>query len=385
MRVHLLEEQELILNDFVMTKNSISSLLFIACMCLIGASCSKDSDEPEIVVELDVSSQSVTLDNNNRSSVSVSSNTSWTASTTDSWLSCTPAEGNKNQSLTISANSDNTTGAVRTGSVVIKDKSGKKSVTVSVKQNTALGPLEVAVDLMVPFTDGFAVAVRLGKNVKSWYGIVAKKEYAQTVSDSEVINVMKSEYTPNSSIYDVVTYNNGPDYYWYESDTEYCYFSVGVDASGNIGDLVRYNLKTNATNLPLAEITSIKYLTNPQKGWNAKISLKNGATKFYIYSTQSLDAYNYDDHYIAYLAYRNLVVGGGTPTDIVDGVVNYTNSQVVMCTWAVNSSGKVGNYSIARGSTSSSARSISAQSAPEIITSEVCPQVLCNVRRKGRI
>jgi hypothetical protein len=261
--------------------------------------------------------------------------------------------------------------------VVIKDKSGKKSVTVSVKQNTALGPLEVAVDLMVPFTDGFAVVVRLGKNVKYWYGAVTKKDFAQTVSDSEVINVMKSDYTPNTPSYDIITYSNGPDYYWYESDTEYCFFGAGVDASGKFGDLLRYYVRTNATNLPLAEITSIKYLTTPEKGWNAKISLKNGATKFYMFSTQSLDTYNYDDHYIAYLAYKYVVLGGDPPTDIIDGVVNYTNSQVVMCTWAVNSSGKIGNHSIARGSTSSSARSISAQSAPEIITSEVCPQVLC--------
>ncbi len=360
-----------------MTKNSISFFILVACMCLTGTSCSKDSDEPEIVAELDVSSQSVTLDDNNSASVSVSSNTSWTASTSDSWLVCSPAEGNKNQTITISANSDNTSGAVRTGNVVIKDKSGKKSVTISVKQNVALGPLEVVVDLMVPFTDGFATSVRLGKNVKFWYWLVGTKEFAQAVSDSELINYIKTECSPISSTSNVVWAHNTSDYYWYVPDTDYYFWLIGVDTSGKYGNLAKYSFKTIATNQPLAEVTSVKYETSPKRGWHNKLSLKNGATKYYMLSNQSLDAYNSDDHFFAFQAYYGIIAGKASPIDVTDGFLEYTGNQIVICTWAVNSSGKIGNYSIARGTTSNSARSITTKTDCKIITSEVCPQFLC--------
>lgn len=354
-----------------MNQKLISNLLLLVSF-LVLTSCSKDNEEKEIVVELTVSSQSVTLDDNNKAVVSVSSNTSWAASVSDSWLSCTPTDGKNNQKITISANGDNTSNAARTGTVTIKDNSGKKSINISVKQNVVLAPLDVVTDLMVPFTDGVAINIRYGKDVVSWYFSVLTKDFASSASDSEIINHMGLYNSPILEKYAIYTSHNVQNDNWYVPDTEYCICTVGVDSSGKYGNLARRLFKTNAQNLPLAEITKIELTSNNQ--WHARASLKNGASKFYALSSQSVEICNLDDHLIGFISYKDIIETDVPITSNTEGYFDFLNNQIVVCTWATNSTGKIGNCYVAR-SGSSKSRS-NAGTDVTYISSEICPQML---------
>lgn len=361
------------LNIVDMMKNVISSLLLGFCFLLFVVSCSKDSEEKEVIVELNVSSRSVTLDdNNNQAVVSVSSNTSWTASASDSWLSCTPSDGKNNQNVTISANGDNTSNAARTGSVTIKDNSGKKSITISVKQNVVLAPLDVVTDLMVPYTDGFATNVRFGKEVSSWRCEVFTKDFALSTSDSEIINIIKS-YSPISNKHNIYTWHNAQNINWFVPNTDYYVCTVGVDSSGKYGNLSRRLFKTSAENLPLAEITKIELTSNKQ--WHCQVSLKNGASKFYAGSSQSVEIYNLDDYLIGFMTYKDIIEGTDVPTtNYTDGYWDYLDQQIVVCTWATNSTGKIGGCNVARSGSSKTRNN--ADYDVTYISSEICPQIL---------
>ncbi len=100
-------------------------------------SCPSDDDggnEPA-TGDLQVSSNSVILDEQNSATITVTSTTSWAVFSSASWLNITPAEGSGTQSVTITATENNTGSSARTASIIISDKAGKKSVSVSVTQN----------------------------------------------------------------------------------------------------------------------------------------------------------------------------------------------------------------------------------------------------------
>ena len=100
-------------------------------------SCPSDDGNDEGVknVELQVSPSSVTLDDQNSGSITISSNTSWSIFSSESWLTTSTAEGFGNFTVSISATGNNTGSTARTGTLTIRDKGGQISVTVTVTQN----------------------------------------------------------------------------------------------------------------------------------------------------------------------------------------------------------------------------------------------------------
>ena len=99
-------------------------------------------------VNLAVNTNLITLDSNANSfsSFSITSNTSWTVSKNQTWLSVSPTSGSNNATVTVTASSENTLEQNRTGTVTITgdDVSADKTVLVSQKGQPSTNSLNVA-------------------------------------------------------------------------------------------------------------------------------------------------------------------------------------------------------------------------------------------------
>ncbi len=122
----------------LMNKKILLNFMTGACMLLSLTSCPSDDGENDggnASVQLQVSPSSVILNEQNTGTVTITSNTSWSVYCPDSWMNVSPSEGTGNQTLTISATGDNSGSTARTGTLIIRDKGGKVSASVSVTQN----------------------------------------------------------------------------------------------------------------------------------------------------------------------------------------------------------------------------------------------------------
>ena len=99
---------------------------------LLWTACSGDSKDPD--VELSVTPTSVTLDDDNAGTIYVASNTNWTVTASDSWISVTPRSGKGDSEISVRATSDNTEESMRTATITISDKGDKISRVVTIKQ-----------------------------------------------------------------------------------------------------------------------------------------------------------------------------------------------------------------------------------------------------------
>jgi hypothetical protein len=117
-----------------MKKKTISSIFWGLCTILLLANCgggggNSDSDGPT----LNVQPSAVTLEaDGTGQSVNVSSNTSWTVRSDDSWLSCSPSGGSGGANITISASVN--TGEVRYSKITLTDRTGRATAEVRVTQ-----------------------------------------------------------------------------------------------------------------------------------------------------------------------------------------------------------------------------------------------------------
>lgn len=92
-------------------------------------------DPEEDTVVFTVTPQAVTIQDGSRPTVSIQSNADWYVSmVTESWLTATPMSGSGNATLTVSANSENSTKTARSAQLVITEKKTKQTCVVSVTQ-----------------------------------------------------------------------------------------------------------------------------------------------------------------------------------------------------------------------------------------------------------
>jgi|GEM_PF-4928053 len=109
---------------------SMLSMVMAAMLSVQFTSCSKDDKD-----SVSVSMQSVNFSENGGSqSVSISSNTSWSISGMQSWVTVSPAQGTKDGSITINAN-PNTTGSSRNCTLIVT--AGSASTVISISQNAS--------------------------------------------------------------------------------------------------------------------------------------------------------------------------------------------------------------------------------------------------------
>jgi hypothetical protein len=100
-------------------KKKLSFACFTALVVFIAASCSKkDANAFELQLDLNVTSLSVEAEGNSTEAFSINSNTSWTASSSESWLTVNPASGSNNETTTMTAQ-QNTGTSERTASLTV--------------------------------------------------------------------------------------------------------------------------------------------------------------------------------------------------------------------------------------------------------------------------
>ena len=104
----------------------------VVCSLLLWTACSGDSKDPD--VELSVTPTTVTLDDDNQGTIYVASNTNWTVTASDSWVSVSPRSGNGDAEISVRATSDNTEESVRTATITISDKGDKINRVVTIRQ-----------------------------------------------------------------------------------------------------------------------------------------------------------------------------------------------------------------------------------------------------------
>ena len=225
------------------------------------------------------------------------------------------------------------------------------------KQKDSVDPNAwVQVENPATFTDGIVMKFKFGSTANSFDYMV----YTKSAADSRTDDVLVSEIfedTPYSSEYFDHYFKNTKSSF-YSANTEYCLCAIAKNSSGQRGPILRYNFKTNATNLPYAEISNVKAASSTK--WTYSIALKNSAKSYYLATSTDEDDYNGDWHWFAYYVYL-WGIGGQLETHDWTSVATTLNSGscnlLTVCTWGLDSSNKFGNPNVAYGSANSSSRS----------------------------
>jgi hypothetical protein len=121
-----------------MKKRTFLNILLGLCtiLFLTNSSCGPDSDDGPT---LSVQPTTITLEaDGTGQTISVSSNTSWTAVPRDSWLKCSPAGGTGGNSITVSA--DINTGEERSTKLTLTDKTNRATAEVRITQKKGDSP-----------------------------------------------------------------------------------------------------------------------------------------------------------------------------------------------------------------------------------------------------
>jgi hypothetical protein len=221
------------------------------------------------------------------------------------------------------------------------------------------GNLDVRPNLLVPFVDGVVTDFTLDSNVSSWYFYIGTKSYIDGLSDAEIIQDIQSDNDPISSdkASNIFRNNNTSSSNFYKDNSSYYLVTLGFDRNGNHGNVVKTAFNTRSSSLPTATISNVKAASNVK--WTYNITMKNSASQYYLDNSTSDEFYNQDDHFTGWFMYRDIMEGSlslyswaSVATTINSGTVN----KFTVYTWAVDSKGNLGNFSIAHATASSSVR-----------------------------
>lgn len=213
---------------------------------------------------------------------------------------------------------------------------------------------EAQTDKMVTFTDGMVTGWSLDTKVDKFYVQIYSQDQSSK-SDADII----ASLTSGSAI----PASDGSEYIYrytgsfYSADNTYYLYTIAYDSNGNHGKLHKETFTTRSANLPWAEISNIQHGSD-SKSWTYNITMKSGATMYYLAGYTGYDNYVTDPHFLAYYVYRNAVEGYIEPhdwTSVRTTLNSGTCDYIHICTWGVNPSGVIGNCSFGTGSVSSSA------------------------------
>lgn len=205
-------------------------------------------------------------------------------------------------------------------------------------------------DFMATFTYGMATNWTVGSTAFEVYFCVFKSldDYA---NDDEIIaEVLEDNTAKDAQKYaTTITSFSGN---WYSEDTNYYLCTIAYNSKGERGELQKIPFTTKSSTLPTALVSNIEAVTGPK--WAFDVTLKNGASKYYLYSTEDVEDYNSDEIWIGYYMYRWINSKQLTNLYDYEGVsCNRSDNQIVIGTVAVDAKGNIGNYSCSKASASS--------------------------------
>ena len=205
----------------------------------------------------------------------------------------------------------------------------------------------------VPFTDGFATSWTAEDNVFiSYVKYFTKEQFDSFQGDKDVIINEILKNNEGRTLDGYVSWSTG--IFW-EPDKDYVLCTISYNSEGKSGQLVTYPFKTLSTGLPVAEISNLSIANYGNEYWKLDVTMKNGATMYYIaaYITESI--YNYDKHYVAWLLRNRINNYSDEVETSTKSSLMYQRSEdyLTPVTWAVDANGNIGNYSHAKLSATS--------------------------------
>ena len=162
-------------------------------------SCSVSIEQKGATATLDVDIQELIFEANAKCerTIKVTSNTTWSVSNLPSWLNASSTSGNKDASITFTTSSDNNSSKAREAEITISEASGK-SCTVKVSQTGKYAPdCQLYVSDVVSLTNSVAFLLTWDLDV-SYYYIGLFDDDLTSVSDEEIVAVLKEEWTPET-------------------------------------------------------------------------------------------------------------------------------------------------------------------------------------------
>lgn len=210
------------------------------------------------------------------------------------------------------------------------------------------------------FTDGMVTEFDVTSNVHDFIYAVLPKSIIDTISTSYLISVMSNDIGTEVSNEDLTGYIWKSTGDAYKAGTDYVLCTIAYDADGNRGRVIQKEFTTRSKNLPVATLSNLEAATSSSDGsniWQWDVSLDNNATAYYIDCWEDEDEYNEDRHWNLYWLYYQIKTGKNTDTfDWTEVYLPRDGDYLVVCTWAIDGKGNIGNDSWIRAKTSSSVK-----------------------------
>ena len=245
-----------------------------------------------------------------------------------------------------------------------------KTTSSNIDANATIEP-----NLLVPFIDGMVTDWTIGSTVNTFDYSVFTKAGAEALTDDEIVEKIygTDPYSKDDASY-IFRNNNTESNQFYSPNTQYYLCAVAKNSSGKRGPVCRYLFMTSTDGLPTALISNI---TPETTKWTYNITLRNGATSYYLGTSTDENRYKSDWHFWAYLVYKWGVTGqieahdwASVQTTLNSGTCNV----ITIGTWGISSNGSIGNPEVAYGNVSSSAPAWTQKAPKSTVREETIPK-----------
>ena len=238
----------------------------------------------------------------------------------------------------------NDTGSERYADIVFL--SSYRTEKIKVRQDK-VSELTIKEKEMYVFDDGMCTDWEFGKDAYKFY-YTCISEYNMT--HNYYNDALLLSYLKNQTGYTVSDYRDNIFKCFLTSSKTYYLCAVALDKYGNRGEILKKKFTTRSTYEPLASITSFYY--NYSNNWNYSVSLKNGAKKYYVFSSSQ----DIHEHFQAWFAYHSINTNQLYTRTSTSGSLYNSSSSLHLITVAVDSYGILGNYDYKKATRSSYAR-----------------------------
>lgn len=315
----------------------VISLMFMALLYATFISCSSGNDEDELVTDLNELNFSGT--SGDEVSLSIRCNTEWSISGIPSWLKASSTNGTGDAQIVFQTISENNSSEERTADIFVQ--AGGASKTVFVRQEGLNVPnCDVSTNRVVVLSDQFACDFNYDENVKYFYIARATSSWDDIMTDSEIIEKMKSDSDNRLSPKDeyVISFSG------LKAKTKYFLYLVGFDKNGKHGNLIKTEIQTKSgTNQPQAFISNVRY-NSTQWQWTTTINAYSDHYYQWFVADGLANSYSYSDAIIAW-HFKKLMdenEDGLSPIKNSGDWHRKRNSNMFdLVTWAVGSNGEL--------------------------------------------
>jgi hypothetical protein len=262
--------------------------------------------------------------------------------TTDIALTVSTTEGTFTR--TIDGSSLNSGGASAYLDVPTENSHDKWNME-QIAKNCAVKP-----DFYVPMTDRVVTNFEIEDNVYQFtYSVLSETVYNMFTDENQLVNYISSE----GNVFDIELKDYEFYYAGLDASTKYYLVSFGYNSNGVRGEVTVTPFTTRSLSLPIAEITAVD--SESSGGWKCSVSLKNNAVAYYAWAIS--DYYDIEDCFYAYDIYWYIskYTSMTRMTSSYFRVSANDEGRTCVITIAMDVNGNLGNPSIARATSSSSA------------------------------